>query len=274
MKNGLINKADKEELFRIASFRALWICEWLGRDFRYFEQIDSTNSYAKRLRSHEVTHGMVCLAEYQSGGRGQLNRPWVSEAGKNLIFTMVLRPRGSLRLFSLSLVTALAIAEVLESKIDRPIHIKWPNDLYIGDQKLGGILTETIFNGNELDRLIIGVGVNINQKSFPVAAGSNPTSLALAMGNTFNREALLARILYHVEENYAAWEANDFEVIKNVNRRIIGYGKRVRLTIDGKITNDPYKLLGMDENGHLVVLDEDMDVITFTWQQVRVVDGA
>ncbi len=274
MKNGLINKLGNKELFQVATFRALWMCNWLGHDFRYFEEIDSTNSYVKRLRSEEVSHGLVCLAEYQTGGRGQYNRPWVSESGKNLMFTMVFKPSNKFRLFSLSMVTAHAIAEVIEPKIMKPVQIKWPNDLYIGGRKLGGVLTESIFNGNELDRLIIGVGLNINQGSFPVTAGGNPISLALVAGSRFNREAMLSQILRSMENCYTAWENNDSELIKSVNRRIIGYGKQVKLAIDGKVTEDPYKLLGMDENGHLVVLDEEMDVITFTWQQVRVVDGA
>lgn len=273
MKNGLIKKLGSQELFRVATFRTLWMCKWLGHDFRYFSEIDSTNSYIKRLKSDDVTHGLVCLAEYQTGGRGQYNRPWVSEAGKNLMFTMTFKPATKYRLFSLSMVTAHAIAEVIEPKIMKPVRIKWPNDLYIDDRKLGGVLTESIFNGNELDRLIIGVGLNINQGSFPMTAGSNPTSLALVAGSLFNRESLMAQILQSMESSYSAWERNDSELIKSVNRRLIGYGRQVKLTIDGKLTEAPYKLLGMDENGHLVVLDEEMDVITFTWQQVRVVDG-
>lgn len=262
------------ELFQVATFRTLWMCNWLGQDFRYFSEIDSTNSYIKRLKSDAVSHGLVCLAEYQTGGRGQYNRPWISEAGKNLMFTMVFKPATKYRLFSLSLVTAHAIAEVIEPKIMKPVRIKWPNDLYIEDKKLGGVLTESIFNGNELDRLIIGVGLNINQESFPMIAGSNPTSLALVTGSQFNRESLLAQILQSMETCYLAWERNDSEQLKSVNRRLIGYGHQVKLTIDGKLNEAPYKLLGIDENGHLVVLDEEMDMITFTWQQVRVIDGA
>ena len=274
MKNGLINELGNRELFQVATFRTLWMCNWLGHDFQYFREIDSTNSYAKRLKSDDVSHGLVCLAEYQTGGRGQYNRPWVSEAGKNLMFTMVFKPDNKYRLFSLSMVTAHAIAEVIEPKIMKSVRIKWPNDLYIDGRKLGGVLTESIFNGNELDRLIIGVGLNINQESFPITAGSNPISLAAATGSLFNRESLLAQILHSMESCYTAWERNDSDLIKSVNRRLIGYGHQVKLTIDGKPTEAPYKLLGMDENGHLVVLDEEMDVITFTWQQVRVVDGA
>lgn len=273
MKNGLVNKLDNKELFQVDTFRTMWMCNWLGHDFRYFGEIDSTNSYAKRLGSDEVSHGLVCLAEYQTGGRGQYNRPWVSEAGKNLMFTMIFKPANKYRLFSLSMVTAHAIAEVIEPKIMKPVRLKWPNDLYIGNKKLGGVLTESIFNGNELDRLIIGVGLNINQASFPMTTGSDPISLAMSTGSKFNRESLLAQILRNMEKCYVGWERNDSDLIKSVNRRIIGYGRQVKLTIDGKLTEAPYKLLGMDENGHLVVLDEEMDVITFTWQQVRVVDG-
>jgi BirA family biotin operon repressor/biotin-[acetyl-CoA-carboxylase] ligase len=111
------------------------------------------------MPADDVEHGMICLTDNQTRGRGQYERKWESENSKNLTFSLVLLPPTSERFHVLTLASALALVEYLDAVMHRQhcAHIKWPNDVLLNDKKVAGFLAETVFTGNKLDRLVIGI---------------------------------------------------------------------------------------------------------------------
>lgn len=247
--------------------------KWLGHDFIYQKSIGSTNTYLKNLNGKKNYHGVVCLADYQTGGRGQYKRQWLSKPGENLMFSMAFSPSTNKRMLVLSLLTANAIADIIEQHFDIEVNIKWPNDLYIQGKKVAGILTETIFSGNKLDRIIVGMGLNVNQREFEPEINSKATSLVNETSEScISREQFMSNALRSIESLYELWEQNDPALIKMINKHLIGYGKKVRLSVDGEIVDEICTLLGINEEGHILFLDEKFDVIVYTYQQIRIVD--
>ena len=132
----------------------------------HFDSCTSTNDMLKK------EHGdlLAAVAEEQTAGRGQRGNSWYSEAGRNLLFSVLTEPRGVLasEAFILSQAMALAIARTLEKRLpERGVRIKWPNDIYVAGRKVCGILIENDLQGKRLVRSIIGCGINVNQTRFP-----------------------------------------------------------------------------------------------------------
>ena len=158
--------------------------------------VDSTNDYAKRILS-SIGHFSVIRARSQTSGRGQRGNVWKSNAGENLLFSIVLKfgtDDSNLQIpaswqMAISCITALSVVNMLESLHIRA-KIKWPNDVYIGDRKVCGILIENSVNGGFLASSIIGVGINVNQIDFDDDI-PNPTSIARCCGSYRNMEDVL-----------------------------------------------------------------------------------
>lgn len=163
------------------------------------EQTDSTNNRAAESR---YGAGDVVIAERQEAGRGQRGNSWSSTPGENLTFSVVLRPDflPAERQFRISKAVALAVADTIAEAGLRPA-IKWPNDIYIGDRKVTGILIENDLMGPYLSRSVIGIGLNVNQTRFDPAL-PNPTSLAAEAGHPFDRAEVFISFYRHLAERY------------------------------------------------------------------------
>ncbi len=166
----------------------------------WFTQIDSTNSEAHR-NADTAPEGSVWAARFQTKGRGQYDRKWISTQGENLLATLLLRPTflPTNEQALISKCTALGICDFL-SLYGVDARIKWPNDIYSGTNKICGILIEHIISGNNFVASIIGFGININQTSFDGAP--NPTSLALETGKNHSPELLLPQVLQCIQKWY------------------------------------------------------------------------
>ncbi len=170
---------------------------FIGKVYLRFDELSSTNDHAAELLAPEhpshtkskPAEGTVIRADSQSAGRGQFGSRWESAAGKNLTFSVILYPEW-LEIeaqFYLSMAVALAVhnavCEVYRGPL--PVQIKWPNDLYLGDQKMGGILIQNSLSGARIQSSIIGIGLNVNQLHFDPDL-PNPVSLASASGHAFD----------------------------------------------------------------------------------------
>ncbi|MEX0771597.1 MAG: biotin--[acetyl-CoA-carboxylase] ligase [Balneolales bacterium] len=249
--------------------------KWLGRHVWYFKELASTNAYVKAKKNSKTAHGLICIANNQKHGRGLYGKQWNTEPGLNLTFTVAFKPRSNECLQTLNLMAAFSICDVLYKHSGLEFNIKWPNDIYYGKQKIGGLLTETSFTGTFLDRILLGIGLNINQKNFTGELHQKACSLSLVTNkNNFPREIILAQILGHIEQNYKDWEDKDDLLLKSINRKIIGYGDWVKLQIDGNTSNDSFKFLGVNSRGLLHVLNKDDEVRIFTHEEVRIHPGS
>ena len=158
----------------------------------------STNTYMKGVAA-ELPHATVIYTYRQTAGRGQIGNSWESEDGKNLTFSMLLKPPGIdvQRQFYISEAASLALADML-SQYTPDIKIKWPNDIYYRDQKICGMLIENVLNGGGIAYSIIGIGLNINQDNF-VSNAPNPVSLKNITGTEYDTEALLRDLCNRIE---------------------------------------------------------------------------
>jgi len=259
-----------ESQFDLSFFQSKLKTHWIGQNVQYFKELQSTNTYAKKASPDEVQQGTVCITDHQTKGRGQYERNWESEKAKNLTFSLVFRPQESGRFHVLTLGCALAIVEYLNHFLDEHCaYIKWPNDVMLNDKKVAGLLAETVFSGNKLDRLIIGIGLNVNQQNFSPELSDKATSIFLEKGGPVKRELFLSDLLSRIEYKYNLWHRQQPSLIKSINRNIEGYGQWIKLVVDDILLDDTYKLLGVDETGKLLLLNHEGGIESFSYEQIR-----
>ena len=186
----------------------------LGLPLRVFATLDSTNQYLLDQAAREAPEGMLAVAEEQTAGRGRNRRLWHSPPGKNLYFSLLLRPAvPPVRLPQLAMLTALALRQaVLRQAPDLPLKLKWPNDLWLEERKLSGILCECSPEAQEGKRgIVLGVGLNVNSRpvDFPPELQETATSLLWHQGRPFSRERLLAEFCNALEPLYRQWCSAD-----------------------------------------------------------------
>lgn len=159
------------------------------------DSVDSTNRYLHDMPAPARTDMLVCVADYQTAGRGQGSNAWESERGKNLLFSVLVKPEtvAPACQFILSEACALALKDSLDGWVD-DISLKWPNDIYWQDRKLSGTLIETALANGRIKHCIFGVGLNVNQQSFASDA-PNPVSLRQILHHEVDRNWLLDSII-------------------------------------------------------------------------------
>lgn len=214
-------------------------------------------------------HGALILADHQKTGRGQYERSWVVEPGMNLTFSLVFEPPKGERFTLLTLACALAVAEAICELDELEATLKWPNDVLINGKKVCGILTETQYCGNKLERVVIGIGINVNQVNFKGELCETATSLAKEGKEIIDRETLLAQLLQKIEYRYRQWSQFQPALIQDINKKLIGYGKWINLSVNNEDLDGEFKFLGVNEAGAFVALDKELDVRTFAFEQVR-----
>lgn len=259
-------------MFDLASFQQHVRTSHLGRRFWLFHCLPSTSGWLQKTPGSRLSHGLVCLADNQTRGKGQFGRTWITEPGANLTFTLVIKPRTNSAIQLHSMVVMLALKQAIEELCTLQCCIKWPNDLHIGGKKVAGLLTECRYNGRELDRMLLGLGVNVNQERFDHELTSGATSLlAVSGGTAVDRPWLLATFLNKLEPLLSRARNPDKPLLDAINQSIIGYGKWVTISVDADQSGSKAKILGIDQNGYLVVLTGDDVVRVFRHEQVRII---
>ena len=164
--------------------------------------IDKTDSTNRWLREHGKGE-VVVVSEFQTAGKGCGTNSWESERGKNLTFSMLIHPEGILanEQFHITEVVSVAMCETLERYGCKEASIKWPNDIYVGDRKICGILIENRLQGSMIKDCIIGIGLNVNQREFRSDA-PNPVSLYQLLGRETDLEELLKAFLDAFDDAY------------------------------------------------------------------------
>lgn len=183
----------------------------IGRKLFVFDTIDSTNACGKTLGDAGTEDGAVIIADFQANGRGRHGRFWRADSGKNLMFSLLLRP--SLAKDTSGLLTfyaSVSIARAIESFTGSSIECKWPNDLLLNGKKCCGILLENSFQQHELSYSVIGAGVNVNQLDFGAQLQTKATSLAKELHTEFDRKQLFQKILQEFDALYVDVQKGNF----------------------------------------------------------------
>lgn len=179
-------------------------------------EVDSTNAWLRSNLSN-FAHGFVVSTDYQTTGKGQANNLWESQSGANLLMSILLEPTkiATHEQFSLSQLVSVAIANVLQNALNREVRIKWPNDIYVGDKKVCGILIENTLIGGQLAKSIIGIGVNVNQKAFKSDA-PNPVSMAQLGDKSFDCQLLLEELVTTILKDYDSFSTLKSEELQHI----------------------------------------------------------
>ena len=187
---------------------------FVGKKAFFLPTCHSTNEMASvLLTKQEQLNGTVIYTDYQSSGKGQRGNSWESAKGKNLLISIILETSfvEPADFFNLTIITSLAIHDVLSDYLNESFQIKWPNDLFFQDKKIGGILIENYIKQNRIEWCILGVGLNINQLKFHE---KNAISLAQICGQSFDREELTNVLLQRVEKRYFQLEKGKIESMR------------------------------------------------------------
>ena len=191
---------------------------FVGQNLLTLKEVDSTNNFLKSLVSNSkpLPEGTVIMAENQYAGRGQQQNTWHAEPGKNLTFSLLLIPAflQVSQQFDLTRAISISVFDTLRPLLGNELKIKWPNDIYFGDKKLGGMLIENILSGNTIKYSIIGIGLNVNQENFPQTA-ANATSVKQILRKDYDLRTLLADICNNIESNYLKLKAGDISFVRN-----------------------------------------------------------
>lgn len=229
---------------------------WAGQSIYYFEETDSTNMQAKKLK--DAVHGTLVAAGRQTAGRGRLGRIWESAANDNIYMTLRLKPNIPVdKAPMLTLVMALSVVQALEDITGMQGNIKWPNDIVVNKKKICGILTEMSADMTGIEYVVIGVGVNVNTKEFPEEIRATASSLWAECGRRFDCAEIIARILERFEENYERFtqKADLTDLVDIYHSYLINRNKEVRVLEPGQEYNG--YALGIDELGRLLVRVKD-----------------
>jgi len=186
----------------------------IGSNILSFENLTSTNTYASGLlKAEEVPEGTIIRASFQSAGRGQIGNGWESEAGKNLLISIILYPTAisPADQFLISRVISLGIIDYLEKELQE-CKIKWPNDIYVRNDKIAGILIENSVMGNKLVSSIAGIGLNINQLKFTGNA-PNPVSMSILTGKEYDIDNCLTELSKAIDKRYTLLMKGSSEII-------------------------------------------------------------
>jgi BirA family biotin operon repressor/biotin-[acetyl-CoA-carboxylase] ligase len=209
--------------------------EVIGQNLTFFEQVDSTNRYAKQIAEGGFLDGTVIMADEQLNGRGRMGRNWVSPKGKGIWMTIMLKPKiNPADASKVTLLAACAICKAIEVICGLYTKIKWPNDIVLNGKKLCGILTEMSAEIDEINYLIIGIGVNVNidLDEFPKELQDIATSIKIEKGDMVIRKEVAAAIINHFERYYKAFikTGSIKEYINEYKEKSAVLGKEVIVT--------------------------------------------
>lgn len=232
-KKGYILK-EVPDIIDVAKIKAALETTSFGQVIHYEEQLASTQPVAHQLAQQGAQEGTIVICEQQTAGKGRMLRPWVSEKGKGIWMSVILRPDvPTYKAPQFTLVAAVAVAKAIEDVVDVRPEIKWPNDLLINGYKCTGILTEMQAEPDRINALIMGIGINVNHaaEDFPEELRPIATSLKMITNKEIDRATLIARILFYLEQYSAAYVADGFTHIKKEwENYSCTLGNRIRVT--------------------------------------------
>jgi BirA family transcriptional regulator, biotin operon repressor / biotin---[acetyl-CoA-carboxylase] ligase len=244
----------------------------IGWRVHYFEELESTQETAGAMAASGAHHGEVVIAERQSAGRGRLGRRWHSPPGVNFYGTFILRPDLPVAQAAiLSLTAGVAVAEAMESVAPGVVALKWPNDVWLGGRKAGGIIAEAITDSRQrLACVLLGIGINLNlaQEQIPEDLRDKATSVLVATGKTCDRANLAAELFSRLDTRYMETLGGGFAVVRPLWERYSALtGRRVTVVegqsrLEGTVLGiAPDGALLLESNGRTVrVLTGDVSI--------------
>ena len=244
---------------------------YIGKNIIELDVVDSTNNYASDLiTKNAALEGTVVVAHFQGEGKGQRGNVWTSEPGKNLTFSLILKPKKVTpsEAFVISKIVSLAICKYLETVVEEDVFIKWPNDIYVGQKKICGILIENQFRGKHFESSIIGIGLNVNQSNFQNLP--RVTSLILKLKKELELRLVLEGLLKSIETFYLRFKREGISAIHEeylANLLFIDEMRRYK-TSKGEIKA---KIVNVISNGQVEIETKEGQLFNFDIKELTFV---
>lgn len=243
------------DLMTEAEIKSLMHTEWVAKEVLYFDTIDSTNTKAQELAEKGYRSGTLVVADKQESGKGRRGRSWVSPSGTGIFMTLMIKPDINPNNASmLTLVAALAVAKAITSVTGEEALIKWPNDIVVNGKKVCGILTEMNAQFDYINHIVVGIGINVHNESFPEEISQMASSLMIeAGGKRFHRAQIIAETMSYFEQYYDTFlKTQDLSaLVREYDKLLVNRNKSVRV-LDPKEPFDG-KAMGITPKGELIV---------------------
>lgn len=243
------------DLMTEAEIKSLMHTEWVAKEVLYFDTIDSTNTKAQELAEKGYPSGTLVVADKQESGKGRRGRSWVSPSGTGIFMTLMIKPDINPNNASmLTLVAALAVAKAITSVTGEEAMIKWPNDIVVNGKKVCGILTEMNAQFDYINHIVVGIGINVHNESFPEEISQMASSLMMeAGGKRFHRAQIIAETMSYFEQYYDTFlKTQDLSaLVREYDELLVNRNKSVRV-LDPKEPFDG-KAMGITPKGELIV---------------------
>lgn len=241
-----------------------------GRSFTVLTSVDSTNNYAMQMvHARLAKHGDTWFAMNQTRGKGQRGKQWASGNGENIIMSIVLTPTFLIPMQSFLLNAAIALGtyDFFKKYAGCTVRIKWPNDIYWGDRKAGGILIETVIQSQNWLYAIVGIGININQQQFEESL-ARPVSLRQITGKYFEVTDLARELCYFLETRYEALKAgNENLILQDYRQAMYKLNEMVRFRRHNK--DEEVRVTGVSHDGLLLVETSAGETAQWMWGTVE-----
>lgn len=243
------------DLMTEAEIKSLLHTDWVAKEVLYFDTIDSTNTKAQELAEKGYPSGTLVVADKQESGKGRRGRSWVSPSGTGIFMTLMIKPDINPNNASmLTLVAALAVAKAITSVTGEKALIKWPNDIVVNGKKVCGILTEMNAQFDYINHIVVGIGINVHNESFPEEISQMASSLMIeAGGKRFHRAQIIAETMSYFEQYYDTFlKTQDLSaLVREYDELLVNRNKSVRV-LDPKEPFDG-KAMGITPKGELIV---------------------
>ncbi len=230
--------------------------EIVGQQVLFYPSVGSTNVVARTMAAREADEGLVILADEQTAGRGRHGRRWDAPAGSSILMSILFRPdlpASDVNL--LTMIVSLAALDGIAEVTGLEAALKWPNDVVVGDRKVGGLLTESSFIGSRLEYAVVGLGLNVNFDPADVAnIPSTASSLMVLLGRPVDRLALVRAILTATDWRYRALKAGHSPHAE-WSRHLTTIGQRVRVILPVDMVEGVAE--GVNRQGSLLVRQDD-----------------
>ena len=243
------------DLMTEAEIKSLLHTDWVAKEVLYIDTIDSTNTKAQELAEKGYPSGTLVVADKQESGKGRRGRSWVSPSGTGIFMTLMIKPDINPNNASmLTLVAALAVAKAITSVTGEEAMIKWPNDIVVNGKKVCGILTEMNAQFDYINHIVVGIGINVHNESFPEEISQMASSLMIeAGGKRFHRAQIIAETMSYFEQYYDTFlKTQDLSaLVREYDKLLVNRNKSVRV-LDPKEPFDG-KAMGITPKGELIV---------------------
>ena len=244
---------------------------FIGKVLHHFDALPSTNTYAQELLSKSrPAEGTAIITDHQYQGRGQIGTTWESEARQNITLSIILYPKFLLaqQQFLLSQVVAIGVRDFIASLVEKKTWIKWPNDIYIEDRKVCGLLIQNAISGRSLQNAIIGIGINLNQTAFGEQV-TNATSIALETEVEYQVFDILPQLFQSIEYYYLKLKNDQRDLIRDLYLDHLYRYNSWHLFEDNDNIRFKGKIQGISEQGLLQVREEGGLVRLFALKEIK-----